>query len=245
MTPDILAILYTYDRYEVLKLSLESMFRKPGLPFRLWVIENGSAFSNMYGKGSGEKQLQLLLDYYRDGKIELMVLNNKNVGCNHAINQLMALAKLTSTDPKITRPEFVFQSNDDMVFEDDWLLETHTALLDAEGFKEGVWIASPFHCKNRLGQLAHGMETIDHYQVGNKNYELKWNVSGNTWYMRGGTWLDVFDWYPVNHPTEGGDWQKLAISNKAKKRCVVTINEMAHHNPDAEGGGKYNRLGHW
>ena len=87
---DILAILFTYDRYDVLKQSLESMFRNPGLPLRLWVVANGSQFSEMYGEGSGAKQLKLLLDYYKKGKIEQLLLNNRNVGCSHAINQMMA-----------------------------------------------------------------------------------------------------------------------------------------------------------
>lgn len=241
---DILAILFTYDRFELLKQSLESMFRNPGLPFRLWVVDNGSQFSEMYGEGSGAKQLKLLLDYYKKGKIETLLLNNRNVGCNHAINQLMALAKLASEDPKITRPEFVFSSNDDMIFEDTWLKETYDTYTTLEN-TENVRVVSPFHCYHPNGVIAHGMETIKRANHNGKTYEIKKNVSGNTWFMTGKTWLETFDWYVVNHPTEGADWQKLAILNKYNLRCAVTPTEMAHHSPEAAGTGKYNRLGHW
>ena len=53
----------------------------------------------------------------------------------------------------------------------------------------------------------------------------------------------TLDWYSVNHPTEGADWQKLAILNKYGFKCAVTPKEMAHHLPEAQGTGKYNRLG--
>lgn len=241
---DILAILYTWDRYEILKQNLESMFRNPGMPFRLYVVENGSINSNLYGPDSGSKQLDLLVDYYRQGKIDILIANKYNVGSYHAINQLMSLGRLISVDPVVNRPEFVFQSNDDMIFEDNWLKESYETLLALEG-PERVTIVSPFHCKNLAGQVVQGMNTIKRVTIGGKTYEIKDNVSGNTWFMRGKTWIDTFDWYPTNAANDGGDWQKLAINNKLGNKCAVTVNELAHHHVDAQGKGKYNRAGHW
>jgi hypothetical protein len=242
--PDILVILYTWDRYEMLKESLESMFRNPGMNFRLFVVENGSINSNLYGKESALKQLELLIDYYKNSKIDTLILNKINVGTHHAINQLMALARLISKDPEFKRPDFVFQSNDDMVFEDGWLKECYDTLLTLEE-KEKVTIVSPFHCKNLQGIVVHGMNTIKTATIDGKTYEIKDNVSGNTWFMRGTTWIDLFDWYPTDAPNDGGDWEKLTINNKHGYKCAVTINELAHHNVESQGKGKYNRLGHW
>lgn len=241
---DILAILYTYDRYEMLKQSLESMFRNPGMDFRLFVVDNGSINSNMYGKDSGFRQLDLLLDYYKAGKIQILTLNQYNVGTHHAINQLMCSARLMSKNPAISRPEFVFQSNDDMVFEDGWLKECYDTLLTLEQ-PERVTIVSPFHCRKLDGSLADGMGTIKTVTIDGKTYEIKKYVSGNTWFMRGTTWIESFDWYPTDTPNDGGDWEKLFINTRNGNQCAVTIKEMAHHIPDAQGKGKYNRQGHW
>lgn len=241
---DVLTILYTYDRSELLEQSLETMFKDPGMEFRLWVVDNGSYFSSLYGKNSGEKQLNFLLDYYKKGRIEELILNNKNLGINHALNQLMAHAKLTSNDPKISTPEFVFTTNDDMIYESNWLRVCYDTLLALEN-DEKVRIVSPFHCYHSNGNLAYGMETIKTVSHSGQNYEIKRNLSGNSWFMRGETWLHLFDWYPTHHPTEGGDWNKLDILNKNNFRCAITPTELVHHAPESQGTGKFNRLGHW
>jgi hypothetical protein len=241
---DILVFLFTYDRYELLKESLRTMFNNPGMDFRLWVLDNGSEFSDLYGDKSGHKQFELLADYYKSGKIEFLMLNNRNVGCNHAVNQLMAEAKLTSIDPKITRPEFVLSTNDDMFYEDGWLKSCYDTYMALEE-KERVKIVSPFHCKFLNGKYADWMHTVKTVNVDGINYEIKDYASGNTWFMRGTTWMDLFDWYIINSPTEGADWQKLEVLHKNNYRCAVTPKEMAHHAPESQGTGKYNRLGHW
>lgn len=241
---DILVILYTWDRYEVLKPNLESMFRNPGMPFRLYAVENGSINSNLYGPDSGSKQVDLLVDYYKQNKIDILIMNKYNVGTHHAINQLQALAKIISKDPPIARPDFVFQSNDDMIFDDNWLKECYDTLLTLED-KEKVTIVSPFHCYTPLGTIAHGMATTKRVTYNGVTYEIKDNVSGNTWFMRAKTWMELFDWYPTNSPNEGGDWEKLSINSRAGYKCAVTPIEMAHHNTIATGKGKYNRSGHW
>lgn len=239
---NILAVLFTYDRYELLKESLETMFRNPGLPFRLSVVDNGSIFEN---KGlDGERQLDLLLDYYKQGLIENLIFNSRNLGCNHAVNQLMAQAKLTSQNPKITNPDFIFQTNDDMIYEDNWLSISHDTLLTLES-PEKVTIVSPFHCKHLNGAISHGMHTIKTVTYNGITYEIKEHVSGNTWFMRGSTWLNFFDWWPVHHPTEGGDWEKLFKNKSMGFKCAITPTELAHHAPDAQGRGRFNRLGHW
>lgn len=246
---DILAIIYSWDRYEMLRQSLQSMFNNPGILFRLWVVEQGSINSNMYGKDSGTKQLALLMDYYRSGLIETLILNKKNVGTHHAINQLMSLAKLELNTPqplkdsesiqwKISKPDFVFQSNDDMIFEPNWLLESYNALIACEDYPKGkIVISSPYHC------VWHGQEipTLDTY----KGYKLLDWCCGNTWLMRARTWLDDFGFYKNDSLNDGGDSDKLAICSKNGWHQVMTKIEYAHHAPDAMGSGKYHRSGHW
>ena len=244
MNPDILVFTYTYDRYEVLKQSLESMFRNPGMEFRLWVLDNGSAFYNGFGEGSGLKQLDLLIDYYKQKKIERLIINDKNYGIHYPINEILALAKLTSQEPKIGYPDFMMLTNDDMIYEDGWASECYQTYMDLE-VPEKVGLVSPFHCKNSAGNIAHGMQTEATVEYNGRRYEIKNNVSGNTWFARADTWLRIFDWYPTNSPTEGGDWSKLSKLNVAGKKCAITPREMAHHHPEAEGRGRFNRLGHW
>jgi hypothetical protein len=94
------------------------------------------------------------------------------------------------------------------------------------------------------GSIAQGMETFERIDIGDKVYELKRNCT-NIWFMETSTFLDVMDFFPTNDPTDGGDWFQLSKINKAGLICAVTPKEMVHHLPEAQGKGKYNRLGHW
>lgn len=241
---DILLVTYTYDRFGVLQKSFDSMFENPGMDFRLWVVENGSAFSNMYGDHSGLQQFSYLTNLYINGKIELLILNKQNLGIHHPLNQMMAIAKLQSENPLIKHPEFVMITNDDMIYEPNWLKETYETFMTLEK-PENVAVVSPFHCRFLNGDLAQGMQTVKTVRHNNQDYEIKDSVSGNTWFMRGSFWLNTIDWYPVNHPTEGGDWQKLKILWDNKYKCAITPKEMVHHAEESQGVGKFNRLGHW
>lgn len=235
---DILVIIYTWDRYEVLRQSLQSMFENPGLPFRLAIVENGSIRSNLYGPDSGSKQLALLMEYYKAGMIDTLILNHHNMGTHFAMNQLMSLAKLESQDPFVKQPDFVFQSNDDMIFEPNWLLESYNALIETEDYPKGkIVIASPYHC------IWYGKEipTLDTY----KGYKLLDWCCGNTWLMRGSTWLNDFGFYRTDTMNEGGDIDKLQICCNNGWHQVMTKVEYAHHAPEAMGQGKYHRSGHW
>lgn len=243
MSPDILLVLYTYDRLGVLKQSLDSMFSNPGMDFRIWVVENGSYFSNLYGDSSGEKQLNYLLDLYKQKKIELMILNDKNLGIHHPLNQLMALHKLHSKNPLIQPSEFTMITNDDMIYEPNWLKDTYQTFMDLEN--DDVVVVSPFHCKHPSGAIAHGMDTINKITRNGREYEIKKSVSGNTWFMRTKFWLEDLDWYETYHPTEGQDWKKLEIIWNRNLKCAITPTEMVHHSEAATGANLYNRLGHW
>jgi len=244
--PDVLVILFTWDRGACLRECLKSMYQDPGMPFRLWVVDNGSAFTNMWSPTSGLKQLSILHKWYKVGKIELLLLNDRNLGNGHALNQLMAIAKLTAKAAKVSRPDFVFQTVDDSIFHPDWLAECHKTLLDCEHYPSGrVMIVSPFHCRHSDGTPAKKTETIDLYERKGRVYEIKQYVSGNTWFMRANTWLDTFSFYPTNRLKGGWDWAKLKIVKRLGGRCAVTPDEMVHQHPEAVGQGRWQRSKNW
>lgn len=244
--PDILVVLFTWDRGAVLKECLKSMYQDPGMPFRLWVVDNGSAFENMWSPTSGLKHLDILMNWYKRGKIELLLLNDRNLGTCHAPNQLMAMAKLEADAAKVKRPDFVFQTVDDSIFHPGWLSECHRTLLDCEKYPQGkTMIVSPFHCKHSDGRSAQKTKTIDRYEVDGRLYEIKQAVSGNTWFMRADTWLDVLSFYPTGRLKGGWDWAKLRIVKKLGGACAVTPEEMVHQHPEAVGKGKWQRSKNW
>lgn len=233
----------TYDRLGVLRPSLESMREDPGLPYRLWVIDNGSAFTNLYSPTSGIEHLDFLVDWYKKGHIERLILNQKQQGIYFSFNVLMALAGLESEQPLISKPDFIFLTCDDMLYEPGWLAECHRTLLDCEPYPKGkVVVVSPFHCQDSDGTVKHRMETLDTYEVKKRTYEIKHCVSGNTWFMRTSIWLDFMSFYPVTHPYRQGDWAKLRKLHRAGYYCAVTPQEMAHHNLEATGHRTYDRI---
>jgi GT2 family glycosyltransferase len=234
MNPDILIVTYTYDRYPLVQKSFLTMRENPGMEYRLWVVDNGSA----------PEQFNFITDFFYMGNIETLILNNKNLGIHHPLNQLMALAKLNSKNPEIKPPEFVMITNDDMIYEPNWLKETYDTYMVLEN-TENVRVVSPFHCRHLNGEVAWGMNTIKNVEYDGVKYEIKQSVSGNTWFMRGKLWLELLDWYNTNHPTEGGDWQKLEILWKNNYKCAITPKEMAHHSEESQGKGQFNRLFHW
>ena len=73
-----------------------------------------------------------------------------------------------------------------MIFEDNWLKETYDTYVALE-FTEAVRVVSPFHCYHLNGAIANG-KSIKEFNHGGKSYEIKNNVSGNTWFMTGKTW---------------------------------------------------------
>jgi hypothetical protein len=134
-----------------------------------------------------------------------------------------------------------------MLYKHDWLKECYQTLLDCENYPmHPAAIVSPFHCKNSDGVVAPDMHTVDWYTVNNDRiYEIKTFVSGNTWFMRGDMWLNFFDFYPTEKPSDGRDWQKLHKIHNAGYCCAVTPREMAYKHKDAIAGGKYDVRGHW
>jgi len=243
---DVLVVVFTWDRGALLQECLRTMYEDPGMPFRLWVVDNGSAFTNMWSPTSGLKHLDVLLKWYKRGKIELLLLNDRNLGTCHAPNQMMALAKLTAKAAKVSRPDVVLQTVDDSLFHPGWLTECHRTLLDCEEYPEGkVMIVSPFHCKHSDGKTARRMETIDRYCVGERTYEIKRMVSGNTWFMRASTWLETFDFYPTERLKGGWDWAKLEIVKQLGGFCAVTPREMVRQHPESVGKGTWQRSRNW
>jgi len=242
--PDVLVVIWTWDRGACLKACVESMREDPGMEIRLWIADNGSARTNMWSKTSGLKQLQLLVEWHKAGLVETVILNDRNRG-NHALNQLHALAGLTAAAPGVSLPDFVVQTVDDSIFHPGWLAECHQTLLDCESYPDGeCLVVSPFHCRHSDGRAARRTKTIALYPVGDRTYEIKQCISGNTWFMRGGTW-DLFAPYPTKRLKGGWDWASLEVIRELGGTCAVTPEEMVHQHPEAVGTGRWQRSRNW
>jgi len=225
-----LALIYTWKRYEIVKESIESMMEEPGYPLRLWVIDNGN------DDGTREYLLQKVYD----GAIEKLIIEKRNWGIHHALNQWRALMKITSENPKIPMPKYCLITNDDMQYKPNWLKECVDTYEDLKRSPYEISIVSPFHCRHLDGNYAKGMTPGEYWE----DYPISTYVSGNCNFMETKIFLDALD-YPTAHPTEGGDWALLEYFKSKGYKCARTKEEMVSHRPETQGGGKYNFLFHW
>jgi len=90
---DIDIIVVTYNRLEFTKKTLESIFSRTKLPYRLIVIDNAST----------DGTREFLNKLGNEGKIDQVIFNDKNVGLENAWNQGLEL---------VESPLFVTTDND-------------------------------------------------------------------------------------------------------------------------------------
>lgn len=110
---------------DVLKVSLESMRDNPGLPFDLLVFDNGSC----------PEVRDYLISEKEDGRIQYLLLSEKNLGKGGAWNIILAGAP----------GEIVAYSDSDILYYPGWLSRSVELL---ETFpKVGMVTARPFHTK--------------------------------------------------------------------------------------------------
>jgi len=219
------------------------MLHQPGMPFRLWVEDSNSAFTSENGIRC--EQIELLLELYDQGHIERLILSSANTGHSHPLNLMMAMAGLSCEHADIKPPDYVFETSDNMLYKDGWLKSCYDTIIDCEQYGRKITIVSPFHCKNSNGRVAPSMDTENLFTIGDRSYEIKKWVSGNTWFVTGDTWLNFFGFYPTKQPSAGRDWSKLRMLRDAGHKCAVTPEEMAYKHPDATAGGQYDVRGHW
>ncbi len=113
------------DTLEVLKVTLESIRESADLPFDLMVFDNGSC----------EEARQYLLDEHQAGRIQFLILSEKNLGKGGAWNMILAGAP----------GEIIAYTDSDAYFYPGWLSRSVQIL---ETFpKVGMVTARPFRTK--------------------------------------------------------------------------------------------------
>lgn len=99
-------VMVTYYRKELTQKCLEALFLRTGTPYRLTVVDNGSQ----------DGTVEYLLDLKRKGKIDNLILLDRNYGLEYARNTALR---------HIHSPECVFFDND-LICPDlspDWLAQ--------------------------------------------------------------------------------------------------------------------------
>ena len=129
------------EALEVLKVCLESIRESADLPFDLLVFDNGSC----------EEARQYLLDEHQAGRIQFLILSEKNLGKGGAWNMILAGAP----------GEIIAYTDSDAYFYQGWLSRS-VQLLETYP-KVGMVTARPFRTKEEFytstvawGQTAHG-----------------------------------------------------------------------------------------
>jgi len=224
-----LIFLYTWRRCEILEQSIDSLIADPNYPYRIWVIDNGNC----------DGTRELLLKHLYEGNIEKVIMEKRNWGINHALNQLKGLISINSWNPLIMQPAYVMITNDDMLYDSGWLKESIVGLNELNA-RHNIGVISPFHCKHLNGDYASLMRPTAY----DDGYPLSEFISGNTWIMKTSVFLEL-PFYPTSHPTEGGDWYILEELKKRNYICARTREEIVHQHPETQGAGKFNYLGHW
>lgn len=113
------------ETLDVLKVSLESMRNEAGLPFDLMVFDNGSC----------PKVRDFLVREKEEGRIQYLILSEKNMGKGGAWNVMLAGAP----------GEIIAYTDSDVLFSPGWLSRSVELL---ENFPNvGMVTARPFHTK--------------------------------------------------------------------------------------------------
>ncbi len=116
------------EALDVLKVSLESMRREPGLPFDLMVFDNGSC----------PEVRDYLITEKEAGRIQYLLLSEKNLGKGGAWNIILAGAP----------GEIIAYSDSDILYYPGWLSRSVELL---ETFPNvGMVTARPFHTKPHI-----------------------------------------------------------------------------------------------
>ena len=101
---------YFKQRLEILKLTLASIYANTKEPYDLMVFSNGSC----------QEVNEFLQSQVEAGRINYLLLSHRNIGVIGAFKILFAAAP----------GEFIAYSDDDVIYEKDWLAE-HLKILDA------------------------------------------------------------------------------------------------------------------
>jgi len=94
-------IMVTYNRLELTKKSINSILERTKIPYRLIVVDNLST----------DGVRNFLLELWKKGKIQEIILNNDNIGLEKALN--LGLNKVES--------EYFVSTDNDIIASEGWL----------------------------------------------------------------------------------------------------------------------------
>jgi glycosyltransferase involved in cell wall biosynthesis len=168
------------ETLDVLKVSLESMRRDAGLPFDLMVFDNGSC----------EEVREFLVNEKEEGRIQYLILSEKNMGKGGAWNVMLAGAP----------GEIIAYTDADVLFSPKWLSRSVEIL---ETFPNvGMVTARPFRTPSEFyeGTLkwARGNATLEEGQFIPWETFLEFNLSlGQTEEKNKKVYAETRDWRVV------------------------------------------------
>jgi glycosyltransferase involved in cell wall biosynthesis len=115
---------YFQDKLEIFKFSLESLVKNSKIPLNILVIDNNSCI----------EVVDELTRMNKNGKIDLLVLSNKNIGLNGAYKIIADIAP----------GEIIAYANDDIFYYEDWLLPQINLLeiFPSVGLVSGFYLKS-------------------------------------------------------------------------------------------------------
>ena len=115
---------------EVLKVSLYSLRENAGMPLDVLVFENGSC----------QEVIDYLVAEKQQGRIQILILSDRNLGKGGAWNVMLQAAP----------GEIIAYADNDVIYSKDWLVESIKVL---EAFpRVGMVTSRPFHSKPELYQ---------------------------------------------------------------------------------------------
>jgi glycosyltransferase involved in cell wall biosynthesis len=165
------------ETLDVLKVSLESMRKDAGLPFDLMVFDNGSC----------EEVREYLVNEKEEGRIQYLILSEKNMGKGGAWNVMLAGVP----------GEIIAYTDADVLFSPDWLKRSVEIL---ETFPNvGMVTARPFRTPPEFYestlQWARGNATLDEGQFIPWETFLEFNLSlGQTEEENKKVYAETKDW---------------------------------------------------
>jgi hypothetical protein len=193
---------YFADRLQVLSLSLSSLLKHTSQPYDLIIFDNGSC----------AEVVNYLRNLQDAGRIQYLILSNKNIG------KIGALQTLFNAAPG----EFIAYSDDDIFFYPDWLAP-QLEILEAfpkVGLVSGVPVRNAaLHARRTLDRLIDQPEpgiTIRFDRCIPADWEADWALS---------TGRD-----PQRHQAETQDWQDLVLESNSTREagCIEAIGSANH-----------------
>ena len=199
------------ETLDVLKVSLESMRKDAGLPFDLMVFDNGSC----------PEVRDFLVKEKEEGRIQYLILSEKNMGKGGAWNVMLAGAP----------GEIIAYTDADVLFSPNWLSRSVEIL---ETFPNvGMVTARPFRTPPEFYEStlkwARDNATLEEGQFIPWETFLEFNLSlGQTEEENKKVYAETKDWRITYHPSLRGGSSSEAYRDPTKQSTIVAYAGASH-----------------